>query len=660
MIPHVSRSDFLQRFFGAPNTAWPGADPSHDAAVFLGPFIDAFAAQDERPLILPRRTDDEVSVVYVICWSHGHANRVRPLLEAAVSHNWARFSGRTVGLDPEDPVESAVLDLAGPGTTFLLNPSSGTRGRMWTALKAMLAGLEMRRYRPHALPRPIGQLLWEFEAALSAGQADGSGRILAELDMQGGLSLENLAFLRIRRLSRLGMDGELLAHRSIATIVESEPPPAIRDAVLAAWCRRNITSPLATDDEIDKALSLIRESPLPIGLLVDGDIGIQSSESARVAALVGILRQEERVTRPLLGLAFDLSDALRRRLSSVGETKQPDTEPELTGGNPLIAGPAPVLVQDWVTWFRSLNAMEAAPLSSQDFANWPAPGSADAELAEAIEAASDHDEETVLSAVGPFIECDQFRNPAWRSALSLVQRLLVADRLSPEDQGSLQALVEIILRSGPSERIYAELLEDVQSFASRWVSASFPDPAIDLVDCVAAGPRPDPAAATQFAVVLLEPIWAQRQRVPLALRRVAQMSTDALSLGWDWSLPEAHGGQSADDADAEAMDIEASILLYSLDESVLKRSREVLTQLAPKFKIHCSSDKVATTQLKSHARTADLVVLATRCAKHSATACIVENADRGTIAYADGAGSASMIRAFETAAKARRMLGDVA
>lgn len=658
MISDVSRADFLQRFFGAPNSAWPGVDPSHASAAFLGPFIDAFAAQDERPLILPRRTDGEVSVAYVICWSQGHANRIRPLLEAAVAHNWAQFRGRTTLLDPLDPVESAVLDLVGPGTTFVLAPTGATQGPMWAALKAMLAGLEMRRYRPQALPRPIGQLLWEFEAALSAGQAEGSGRILAELELQGGMSLENLAFLRIRRLSRLGMDEELLAHGSIATVLESEPPPAIRDAILAAWCRRNITSTLATEDEIDAALNHVRQSRLPIGLLVDGDVGIQSIESARVATLVALLRRDGGVARSLLDISFDLPEALRKRLASVGETEHPGSEPELPPSDSLSVSTPPLLVHDWVAWFRSLSATEAAPLPLQDFSTWPAPGSADTELADAIDSASDREEEAVLSAVGPFIECDQFRSPAWRSALALVQRMLVADRLSPEDQGSLQALVEIVLRSGPSEQTYADLLNDVQSFASRWVSASFPDPAIDLVDCVVAGPRPDPGAATRFAAVLLEPIWAQRQRVPLALRLVAQMSTDDLSLGWDWSLPEASEDQSADGADS--LDIEASILLYSLDESVLKRSREVLAQLAPKATIHCSSDKVATTQLKSHARTADLVVLATRCAKHSATACIVENAGRATIAYADGAGSASMIRAFETAARAQRMLGDVA
>jgi len=261
----------------------------------------------------------------------------------------------------------------------------------------------------------------------------------------------------------------------------------------------------------------------------------------------------------------------------------------------------------------------------------------------------------VLSAIGPFIECDEFRQPAWRSAAALVQRMLVAERLSPEDQGSLQVLVEIILRSGPSQQVYANLLNDVQGFASRWVSAAFPDPAIDLVDCIAAGPRPDLGAATRFAAVLLEPIWAQRQRVPSALRLVAQMSTDDLSLGWDWSLPDV--AEDEQEYEIGSLDLESTILLYSMDESVLKRSRAVLMRLMPRSTIHCSSDKVGTAQLKSWARTADIVVLATRCAKHSATAFIVDNADRATLAYADGAGSASMIRAFETAAIHVRRIG---
>lgn len=87
------------------------------------------------------------------------------------------------------------------------------------------------------------------------------------------------------------------------------------------------------------------------------------------------------------------------------------------------------------------------------------------------------------------------------------------------------------------------------------------------------------------------------------------------------------------------------VLLYSLDEAVLVRCAEEIKQLAPAVDAAMASDHVGSAQLRQKARSADLVVIATRCAKHAATGFITQHTRTKYIHYADGSGSASMLRA---------------
>ncbi|MFF3030733.1 hypothetical protein ACFVS7_06910 [Streptomyces rubiginosohelvolus] len=86
------------------------------------------------------------------------------------------------------------------------------------------------------------------------------------------------------------------------------------------------------------------------------------------------------------------------------------------------------------------------------------------------------------------------------------------------------------------------------------------------------------------------------------------------------------------------------VLLYSLDEAVLTRCAEEIKYPAPGVDAVRSSDHVGSAQLRQKARSADLGVIATRCAKHAATGFITQHAHTQHIFYADGSGSASMLQ----------------
>ena len=62
--------------------------------------------------------------------------------------------------------------------------------------------------------------------------------------------------------------------------------------------------------------------------------------------------------------------------------------------------------------------------------------------------------------------------------------------------------------------------------------------------------------------------------------------------------------------------------------------------------VRSSHDHVGTPRLRQQSRTADVIVLATRCATHAATGFIRANAaSTALVAEADGSGSASLLRA---------------
>ena len=208
-------------------------------------------------------------------------------------------------------------------------------------------------------------------------------------------------------------------------------------------------------------------------------------------------------------------------------------------------------------------------------------------------------------------------------------------------------LLQIVVRSGPDQEDYERLLGDIRSYAGQWVSVFNAVRVIDIADTVACGPRG--GAPDNFVSALLGPLNAQRSRLPATLRGLAGIVTDDLNIGFDWHVDLDDTDRAVQDATEAAAKLEPRILMYSLDTGALDRVKEAITRRWPKSKVDLSSDTVGHPALKLHARNADVIVLATRRATHAATGFIVSNAGASTmIGYADGSGSASMLRAIES------------
>lgn len=655
----MSHEEFLETFFSVPNVVWPDQDPNHASAVYLDRFLRALQTRGETPLVLPRKEAGWLmSQTYVVCWSRGHAGRMRTLLAAAIGQNWCVFDGRLAHLRSDDPIDAAVLNLVGPGTTYILRPPNArAHNGLFRALTRLVLSLEQRPLRTTRLPRPIGRLLRDFEVSLAAGQAITSLELLGEIERSGGVSLENVAFLRIRRLGQLGADEELLGSPTLGTIVATEPPRLVREAILAAWYRTAARADGTTADMVVELKSFGAD----IALLADGAAVPGDDPDAWAAcAVVAVGRQDKELALALLGAELpapvDLRGALRLLVGEGPSTTagslghQPAPPPAIPGAlrdaEPAVVEPVPRCVPDsWLDWIGALSG-DVDPDFSADLAEgWAPPGNDDSALAATIEQLSGGQLEHVMGGLGAFIDADDYLNPAWLTAAALVRLHLVSDSLTPSDLGAVGALLAIFLRGAPTSTDYGALLQDLADFRGRWASVSTAASAIDIADLVVCAPAASAEARQSFIAAALDSLLALRHRLPDSLRTVAELATADVGLGWDWGVEEP----AAPAVGESALRLPATLLLYSLDEGVLARARTAMHTLYPTVRVHVSADKVGNDALREHARNADLIVLATRRAAHSATGFIQSHAGNSRVAYADGCGSGSMVRAIEDA-----------
>jgi hypothetical protein len=647
-VTSLSVETFAERFFSPPNMAWP--DPNRvDIPRALRPFLPALETRGDCPAILPRRVADttQPTAVYVVCWDIGHAGRVRALLEAAVAHHWCRFDGRVARLDPDDPIDAAVLDFVGPGTTFILRPAPETAAKTFTALRRLVSTIGDTPLRETQIPRPIGRMLLEFDLALAAGAVESSGGLLKEIEAYGGISHENVAFLQLRRLARLGKDQELLAHGSLGSLVYAEPPLLVREGVLSAWARVNVLHPILAED-VDAGLVAIQSARPDVAMLVDASLAHSTDPYViTTCALVAIIRDDPPLTEALLSSSVIAEPLLARLLAApsgpvatVSSAVSID-ELERPAEAPIARVP---LVKSWLDWVENIRGQEVKSLQAGEALDWAPLWEVDAELADEIDSIPDVATDSLLAGVAAFLDSDDLDRPAPHAAAALLRRYLIAERFHPYDLGAISALLGIFLRGSPSTESYGEVLRDVSAFAPQWVSVGTAPRAIDLADVVACGPVSASAARSDFVATLLGPLNRQKLRLPASLCQLAKLITDDVGLDFDWTPAEPVHDAPTDSVSAPP---NHRILLYSLDTGALARVGKVVALQWPHIRVSLSSDKEGNPALKEHVRNADLIVVATRRATHAATGFITDNAARALVRYPDGSGSASMLRTVE-------------
>ena len=250
---------------------------------------------------------------------------------------------------------------------------------------------------------------------------------------------------------------------------------------------------------------------------------------------------------------------------------------------------------------------------------------------------------------GPIIDADSYQLPAARTARQLIEIALLNDRFSPGDLSGVVALADIFLRSSPDASDYRSLLDDLGDECERWVGPDRATVVLDLADLLVRAAHPDEEARLRLALALLEPLRAQDGRLEAEQAQFARRLSAELQTALVWPARDPA------DPDESLPDVPATqMLLYSLDERVLERTKSLLADIVPNADVRLSHDKVGSPLLRQQARGADVIVLATRCAKHAATGFIRKHASNSALVMeADGSGSASLLRAAVEALRRR-------
>lgn len=655
--------EFLQRFFGEGNDAGRYTE-------IVGPFMQSLRRGDDAPAVLPRFVEEKDKfALYVLAPDTAQVMPVADLIEAFAGPTYCtQGDAAPAELDPQDPVDAAVIDFAGPNRTFVVQtgPSPGQRARLRAALTLMQSAVAARPARLWRVPRPIGRLLAEFEASLSAGGEAASLAALDQLAAQGGITATNLAYLKIKRLDRLGLSNELLSMDGLANVLRQDPPLPVKEAVLNAIYSAVLEAPLGRG-EVTAACDALRDTDRPLPLPVHDDIAQYSDEAAATLITAAIGRRDmsalERMASVLAGShrTTTLPRSLMEQTASlIGRTdllasatagkpgepapRQPETTQDAGPHGSDLSPPVDVLPASWPTLCSAVaHEVPAAKaiLQEEAWREWPSPAQSDSEFSQILDTLDDSSWALAWQLAGPFIRAVGYGAPAPLTARSLITYALAFDRLGRGDLIAIQALTEIFLRASPSASAYRDLLEELAGSCPQWVSPENALVALDFADRLVLAACPDASARMNLAIALLEPLNSRQGRLEESDLAFARQLSGELEIPLDW---QSHT-EPSDEARPLASLPPMTVLLYSLDQAVLDRTSAELQRLAPMLKVSTSHDKAATDALKKKSRNADVVVLATRCAKHAATGFITENAHGAVITYADGSGSASLLRA---------------
>ncbi|GII65347.1 hypothetical protein Skr01_54320 [Sphaerisporangium krabiense] len=638
--------NFLTRFMGMGNDVGNPKLSTH-----VAPFLHYAFTRSDLPVVLPRYQAliDEFAM-YVIARERSEVGATRGLIVSFAGPSYC-VSGDLAPalLNRNDPVDKAVIDFFSEDTTFILRAGKNRekRRRLRESLGLMQATMSARPRRSWSVAKPLGRLIAQFDAELAAGGEASSLHVLQEIQARGGMTPTNLAHLQIKRLDRLGLSAQLLEMEDLPNVLHQNPPIPVGEAVLNAVRSAVLEESLSVGD-LEAAYERLRTLDLPLPVKVDAHrLGPQALTVLLTAALgrgdddyLGVLLHKLDEQRQAELIPATLLDAARKRAPSAAEATDEPHPAESSAVEASLRGS----INSWMGLFMAVakeGTDPSAVLTDSIWREWPPPADSDNEVAELLTDLTDQEWDRCWRLTGPFIEADEYTHVAPRSTREFINYALSGNRLAVGDLNAVYALTESYLRSSPSANEYRQLLDELRDTSPQWVSIDNSRIVLDFVDRLILVPCPDESARLNLAIALLEPLSRRSTRLDPATLAFSKQLAKELGVPLQWAPTES---TSPSTAEVQINGKGEVILLYSLDNQVLMRVAETLEKLAPGIKVLMSSDKISTTSLKQKAQHATRVVLATRCATHAATGAITART-RAKIAFADGSGSASLLRA---------------
>jgi hypothetical protein len=385
---------------------------------------------------------------------------------------------------------------------------------------------------------------------------------------------------------------------------------------------------------------------------------------SRLVSCVGMIGTDEARDR-LLAVVGDAEPELVQSLAPAIQAKIESLAKARTSAasSPSALAPQAASTNPWMRWAEQLaegNDLGTAEREVQSArTNWDATeiresGNLAQEFADIL-GGLNGDAAAIARAAVPQIFASFFPDglnafPAAKPIASLLFLLIAMDEtLSRADLDLLAQLTSLMIEQGLSSSDYVSLMGDLEDIQKRIGSYAYLPWSLDVSEALAILPSPSNEARDARLRFFLQLLG---QAAGFAHRLTPADLVPIETLAKDYGVgPEAVGGLKRDVEADEAASADLpnldgkTIGIYTLAEAAGNRAKEALQQLFPGCKVVVNSDLVATAQLTSLAKAADLFVFAWKSSSHQAFYCVKDALAGKEPIWAPGKGTASILRA---------------
>lgn len=241
--------------------------------------------------------------------------------------------------------------------------------------------------------------------------------------------------------------------------------------------------------------------------------------------------------------------------------------------------------------------------------------------------------------------------PAAKPIASLLLLFIAIDEaLSKTDLDLLSQLTVILIEQGVSSDEYVSLIADLEDVQKRIGSYAYLSWSLDISESLARLPCPSDAARDARLRFFMQ-VLGQAAGFSHRLTDVDLLPLEMLAKDYGVAKDNVAWLKRfvvSDDPDARSKpNLRGKIIgIYTLEESAGTRAKIALEDLFLGCKVVVNSDLVATAQLTSLAKTADIFVFAWKSSSHQAFYCVKEARDGNNFIWAPGKGTASILRAI--------------
>ena len=315
--------------------------------------------------------------------------------------------------------------------------------------------------------------------------------------------------------------------------------------------------------------------------------------------------------------------------------------------------------ESWVEWIGSLEREDLSV--PQDFfltalERWRVSehledGRRVSELVDAIENAVPVPEERLLDVLPSLVQWLQSDPGCPDSSLRILYRTIYNRILlhltvlwSKETASVARELLEALLELGADREDYDQLLDDMGDALPRESGRTDAEVFLELAETIADYGSPNPESRLRLWVRIVEGL--RSIGTSLSEHEVALANDIGQVFGFDEAVPTT---QETAPATVATGDLAGKIVaVYTLTESVSRRTGRILQKLYPGIRVELASDTVGSRRLEEMARRADIFVVCWRSATHAATEFIKRHRPTGAATiYPTGNGSSSILRELQ-------------